>query len=105
MNYLEHLTENKNIFFNFMKKRYPIFHQSNLFLRDMQYAIMSYFELKENSLSYEEAEKIAKGFIDKLVNSGELLELDHKTWKVNFEVEQDNKVVENETVVEGVGNE
>jgi len=105
MNYLEHLTDNKIIFFNFMKKRYPIFQQSNLFLRDMQYAIMSYFELKENSVSYEEAEKLAKKFIDKLVDSGELLELDHKTWKVNFEVEPENKVVENATVTEGAGDE
>ncbi len=100
MNYLEHLISNKEVFFNFMKKKYPLFQQSNLFFRDMQYAIMSYFELKEKPLKYEEAELVAQNFIKKLVDNGELLKLDHKTWKVNFEVEEKQKA---ETVTEGVG--
>ena len=99
MNYLEHLISNKEVFFNFMKKKYPLFQQSNLFFRDMQYAIMSYFELKEKPLKYEEAEVSAQNFIKKLVDNGELLKLDHKTWKVNFEVEEEQKA---ETVTEGV---
>ncbi len=100
MNYLEHLISNKEVFFNFMKKKYPLFQQSNLFFRDMQYAIMSYFELKEKPLKYEEAEIVAQDFIKKLVDNGELLKLDHKTWKVNFEIEEKRKA---ETVTEGVG--
>ena len=99
MNYLEHLISNKEVFFNFMKKKYPLFQQSNLFFRDMQYAIMSYFELKEKPLKYEEAELVAQNFIKKLVDNGELLKLDHKTWKVNFEVEEKQNA---ETVTEGV---
>ena len=99
MNYLEHLISNKEVFFNFMKKKYPLFQQSNLFLRDMQYAIMSYFELKEKPLTYEKAEILAKDFIKKLEDNGELLKLNHKTWKVNFEVGEKQNA---ETITEGV---
>ncbi len=87
MNYLQHLKENERIFFNFMKRNYPLYEQSNLFLRDMQYAIMSYFELKEKPLKYEMAEEIAKEFIKSLVKKNKLLELNNKTWKVNFIIE------------------
>ena len=99
MNYLEHLINNKEIFFNFMKKKYPLFQQSNLFLRDMQYAIMSYFELKEKPLKYEDAEVLAQDFIKKLVDNGELIQLNHKTWKVNFEIKEE------ESATAGVVNE
>ncbi len=103
MNYLEHLKNNKEVFFNFMKKRYPLFEQSNIFFRDMQYAIMSYFELKEAPIRYEDAEKLAKDFIESLEHKNELIKLDHKTWKVNFELEKEKQLVETNDA--GVENE
>ncbi len=103
MNYFEHLKNNKEVFFNFMKKKYPIFEQSNIFFRDMQYAIMSYFELKDSPIGYEDAEKLAKDFLNNLESNGEVIKLDHKTWKVNFEVEKKDQLVEADDA--GVGNE
>lgn len=86
MNHLDHLKKNKNVFFNFMHENYTIFQYSNMFLRDMQYAINSYFELKESPVTYSKAEELAVDFIDYLVSNGELTQIDKKSWKINFEV-------------------
>ncbi|MBK7107304.1 MAG: hypothetical protein IPH62_18680 [Ignavibacteriae bacterium] len=101
MNQLEHLKSNKNIFFNFMKEDYPLFRYSNLFLRDLQYAIKSYFDMKENPISYSQAEIIARNFIDELLKSNDILQIDKKSWKVNFDIGIKHKVSE----PEGVSNE
>ncbi len=51
---------NKKVFFNYMNENYTIFQYSNLFFRDLQYAIMSYFEMKEKPIKYANAEIIIK---------------------------------------------
>ena len=98
MNHLEHLTTNKKVFFNFMNENYTIFQYSNLFIRDLQYAIMAYFEMKENPVKYAAAEVVANGFISNMVENNELQQIDHKSWKINFEVGISKTIVENEGV-------
>lgn len=101
MNPIEHLKSNKNTFFNFMKEDYPLFKNSNLFLRDLQYAIKSYFEMKEYPITYTQAETIAKDFIKELSSTNDLRQIDNKSWKLNFEVGIKQKLNE----LEGVANE
>ena len=86
MDYLSHLGNNKKVFFNYMKENYAIFQHSNIFFRDIQYALISYFEIKENPIKYGPAGKLATEFINNLVSTKELTPIDHKSWKVNFEV-------------------
>ena len=99
MNPLEHLKTNKNVFFNFMKEDYPLFKNSNLFLRDLQYAIKSYFDMKENPISYSQAEKIAREFISELSLTNDLQQIDNKSWKLNFEIGSKQKISEFEGTV------
>jgi hypothetical protein len=101
MNYLENLITNKKIFFNFMNENYTIFQYSNLFYRDLQYAIMAYFEMKEKPIKYATADNLAKDFIDNMVDNKELVPIDHKSWKINFELGINKNIVE----TEGVENE
>lgn len=97
MNYLDELKSNKEIFFNFMKEKFPIFFNSNIFLRDLLYAIRSYFERKEKFLSYSQAEKLALEFAEYLEKENEIKKVGKNTWKVNFFSKQ---VVNNvETIV------
>lgn len=84
MKHLDHLLANEEIFLNYMNERYPIFWNSNIFFRDVQYAVRDYFKIKDTKLSYTEAEKLASLFIDHLVTQGKLLKIDFQTWKVNF---------------------
>ncbi|PID59643.1 MAG: hypothetical protein CR986_05085 [Ignavibacteriae bacterium] len=86
MNHLNHLLENKKVFFNFMNENYTIFQNSNLFFRDIQYAVISYFEMKEKPIKYAQAEVVTTNFIDKLVKTNELTEINKRTYKINFEL-------------------
>ena len=94
MDYLGELKTNKDIFMKFMSERYKIFTHSNLFLRDIQFAIKFYFERKNIFLKYPEAEKLAFQFTNFLVEQKDLSIIDDRTWKVIFTV--DLPVVESE---------
>lgn len=101
MNHIEHLINEKKVFFNFMNENFTIFQHSNLFFRDLQYAILSYFEMKEEPINYSDAEKISNEFIDNMMQNNEITQIDHKSWKINFELGISAKNVE----TEGVENE
>ncbi|MDZ7765578.1 MAG: hypothetical protein U5K00_14355 [Melioribacteraceae bacterium] len=94
MIHLEELKNNQEIFFNFMKEKYPIFYNSNIFERDLQYAIKQYFEKKDIFITYPQAEKLMKEFSSYLEQNGDLLRLNFNSWKVNF---FKPKIVEEET--------
>ncbi len=100
MDILSELQNNKIIFFTFMREKYPLFSKSNLFLRDLQYAIMTYFEKKEVKVKYGPAEKIALQFAEYLEKQNELTRLGKFTWKVNFSL--DSGVKEETKAVEAV---
>ena len=84
MDLLNDLTSNKSIFFKFMKEKYRLYLNSNIFFRDIQYAIKSYFEKKDVPIKYSQAEKVAYDFIKKLEDTGELKRMSNNAWKVNF---------------------
>ncbi|MCX6173420.1 MAG: hypothetical protein NTZ27_01540 [Ignavibacteriales bacterium] len=84
MDLLNDLTSNKSIFFKFMKEKYRLYLNSNIFFRDIQYAIKSYFDKKDIRIKYSQAEKVAYDFIQKLEDTGELKKMSNNAWKVNF---------------------
>lgn len=84
--YLDTLLTNSLDFFLFMQKKHPIFNNSNIFLRDLQYSIYSYFLNKSIQLSYETSEKLAKDFSEKLLSEEKLKKISDSTWKLNFSV-------------------
>jgi len=95
MKHLNELMTNQSIFFNFMREKYNVYHNSNIFFRDIQYAIKSYLEKKEKKVKYSDAEKLAKEFIQKLETEGQLIKMSNNAWKVNFSFES---VVKQETI-------
>ena len=84
MDLLQDLISNKKLFFSFMKEKYPVFKESNIFFRDVQYAIRNYYLKKGKPIDYQKAEKIASEFIEGLVKEGELKKISNNAWKVNF---------------------
>lgn len=84
MNYLEDLLANRTVFFNFMKEKYPLYYNSNIFFRDIQYAIMSYYQKKDITVKRYDAEKITQKFVLELEKSRELSRMSNNSWKVNF---------------------
>ncbi|MBU1098307.1 MAG: hypothetical protein CVV23_02780 [Ignavibacteriae bacterium HGW-Ignavibacteriae-2] len=78
------LISNKPRFFQFMNERYPVFKNSNIFLRDIQFAIRTYFERKNVVLSYSQSEELMERLTSAMENEKELVKLSNNAWKVNF---------------------
>lgn len=81
---LELITQNHIDFLEFLKTKYPLFHLSNLFLRDIQYGVRFYLENKGFRASYTEAEEIAKKVADYLEERNVLKRLDRQTWLLTY---------------------
>jgi hypothetical protein len=59
---LEILKENFEEFLEFMKAKYPLYHLSNVFIRDLQYAIRNYFLERRRKISFSESEYLSFEF-------------------------------------------
>lgn len=81
---LNTLIENKEGYFEFLKAKYPVFHNSNIFFRDVQYGIQKYFGKKEIKVTYRDAEKVAVDFISHLEKEKVLTKVNSIGWKLNY---------------------
>jgi len=88
----ELLIKNDNLFFSFLKEKYPVFNNSNIFLRDIQYGVKSFFEKRGIKLSYSDCEILADEIIKVFESQNIFQKLTKNSWKVNFPKE--NVVVE-----------
>ncbi|MFO7523919.1 MAG: hypothetical protein R6W68_00555 [Ignavibacteriaceae bacterium] len=80
----ESLFEEKNQILSFLRTRFPLFHNSNFFFRDLQYGLRSYFEKKGTPVTYPQSEKLASEFAEILEKENVFLKINHQSWKVNF---------------------
>ncbi len=83
-NDMQFLLSNSELFFNYLKERYSVFNNSNIFLRDIQYGVKSFFEKRETKLSYSAVEKLTGEIIKEFERKNILDKLTNNTWKVNF---------------------
>lgn len=77
---LEHRTE----VLAFLKSRFPLYHQSNVFFRDIQYGIQLFLERKGIKATYPESERIAHEFASTLEREGVLIAIDRQSWALNY---------------------
>lgn len=98
MKYLDELISKKEVFINFMKAKYPFYQNSNVFFRDIQYAIKSYFKRKNKFLKYSETEKLALAFTSHLESTKEFIKVSNNAWKVNFSLKNNVKLLTEENV-------
>jgi hypothetical protein len=67
-----------------LRDRIPVFHQSNIFFRDVQYGVRAILEEEKLKVSYAEAESISRELLTRLENEGVLGRVDHQTWVVRY---------------------
>lgn len=68
---------------NFFKSRFPLYHNSNVFFRDMQFTIDAFFELKGSKLGYTECEQITKHFFEHLLRQNMVIPVSVNGYKLN----------------------
>ncbi len=82
--HLSLLKNDKDIFLRYLKEKYPVFHNSNVFFRDFHYGIKRFLEMKEIEINYAEAEKLAHVFGSTLENEGIFIKVNSLGWKLNY---------------------
>ena len=81
---LEMLKNDDLVLLEFLKAKFPVFHNSNFFFRDFQYGIRSFFEKKDIFISYQDAEKLANEMAKHFEGKGIFIKVNHQGWKINF---------------------
>ena len=82
--YSDVLKDNHIIFLNYLKARFPAFHNSNIFFRDFHYAVKNFLEIKNLKVNYATSEQLAKEFAEFLEGKGILIKVSDLGWKLNF---------------------
>jgi hypothetical protein len=82
-NNLQLLKSNDEELLNYLKAKFPVFHNSNFFFRDFQYGIRSFLEKKEIKASYQMAEKLAEDMAQHYEAKNLFVKINHQTWKIH----------------------
>ncbi|MFI5237042.1 MAG: hypothetical protein ACHQLA_03815 [Ignavibacteriales bacterium] len=80
---LELLKNNDEELLNYLKAKFPVFHNSNFFFRDLQYGIRSFLEKKEIKANYQIAENLAEDMAKHYEEKNLFVKIDHQTWRVD----------------------
>lgn len=67
------------------RTRKPVFHKSNIFFRDIQYAIRDYFDTVEREpVSVPQAERLAQEVVERYVVSGLLRKVNNQAYRLDM---------------------
>ncbi len=84
MNESELVRQNSKEVLLYLKERYPLFHLSNVFFRDLHYGIRDYLEKKGMKMGYAAAEDVTREFIKELEGEKILVPVDRQTWTLHY---------------------
>jgi len=68
----------------FLKSKFPIYHRSNVFFRDIQYGVQLFLLRRGARVSYQAADSIARALVAALEKEGVLVPVDRQSWAVNY---------------------
>lgn len=81
---ISYAENNLMVFWSFMKEKYPVYRNSNVFFRDIQFGLKDFFAKTDRVLDYSESEKVAQFIVKTLEQKGILKQLNSNTWKVDI---------------------
>ncbi|MBM2846134.1 MAG: hypothetical protein HW407_1446 [Bacteroidetes bacterium] len=84
MKELDYVLNNEREVLTFLKSKYPLYHLSNVFFRDIQYGIQVFLIRKKMEIGYSDAEKIAREFVAQLEKKKILSPIDKQTWVLQY---------------------
>ena len=82
--YIDIVKGDNRVFLQFLKAKFPVFHNSNFFFRDLQYGIQKYFESKGTNLSMGDSETVAVEVGKYLEMLNIFIKVNHQGWRVNY---------------------
>ncbi|HTO93812.1 MAG TPA: hypothetical protein VMM80_05550 [Bacteroidota bacterium] len=84
MNHAPEVVDHRVEVLRFLKSRFPIYHRSNIFFRDIQYGVQLFLLRRGARISYTAAESIARALVQALEREGVLVPIDRQSWAVNY---------------------
>jgi hypothetical protein len=82
--HLELLKKDEESLLNFLKAKFPMFHNSNFFYRDLQYGIRSFLEKKDIIINYNDADELAHSISKYFEDKGIFIKVNDLTWRVDY---------------------
>jgi len=74
----------KTEFLKYLKSRFPLYHLSNVFFRDIHYGVMSYLLEHGMKTGYPEAEEVAAAVTLALEKEGLFKKINGQTWLLMY---------------------
>ena len=84
MKYLDAIKDDHKVFLQFLKAKYPVFHNSNFFFRELQFGTLKYLEKKGIKVSNGQAEELAFELGKFLEKEGIFIRVSDIGWRVNY---------------------
>ena len=84
MNHVPEIVDHRVEVLRFLKSRFPVYHRSNVFFRDIQYGIQLFLLRRGAHVTYTGAESIARALVAALEREGVLVPIDRQSWAVNY---------------------
>jgi hypothetical protein len=80
----EQILANYTDFLKYAKSKFVLLHKSNVFLRDLHYAVMAYLSDHGIRLQYTKAESVTREVVQSLEEKGVLKKIDAQSWLLNY---------------------
>lgn len=81
----EFILSNYGEFFKFLKTKFRLYHESNVFFRDLHYGVMEYVENKfRKKMKYLDAQALTESIISEFEKQGIFKKIDQQTWLLNY---------------------
>ncbi|MGE5809949.1 MAG: hypothetical protein ACM339_00485 [Ignavibacteria bacterium] len=71
-------------FLKFLKNKFPLFHNSVFFFRDLQFGLEKFLKQEDLEASYRELEEIAEDLSMFFEENGTFIKIKDFTWKINY---------------------
>ena len=84
MEYASLIENEYPVFLGFLKAKFPLFHNSNFFFRDLQYGAEKFLEKKGIKIRMGQAEKLAKDLASYLEGKGIFIKINNFCWRLNY---------------------
>ena len=84
MDNIEFIVNRKLEFLKYLKLRLPLYHMSNVFSRDLQYNVQSYFADHGTKVNYPDAEKLAAQLATVYEQDGIYRRINRQTWRLSY---------------------
>ena len=78
------LKNESQFFLNYLKAKFPIFHNSNIFSRDFQYGLKSFLEKKGIKISDNNLVILSGQFSSYYETQGIFIKTSNQGWKLNY---------------------